>query len=199
MRRNLLKDYISVGTPSQKVIMESLCKLAVECAVSMGLDKANVRVDSVSLYTALERYCRDAFGYQRITKAIDESFEKLSYGVPNDKKSELQGIKKYLLDTLHDCGIRIASPKPYTQKRMAFLLYHLTIAKPFYVTTFLDDNNGEKVTYFNAYVSIAIVNEVLLTCSHEFPPSKNILRDLTYHNLSRSAIEAIVRASVRQV
>ncbi|MCL1915439.1 MAG: hypothetical protein FWG17_01815 [Desulfovibrionaceae bacterium] len=149
---------------------------------------------------ALERYCRDSFGYQRVHNLVNVRFDALFIGLSLTKQAELEKLKADIIEEVKNSGIRIPSDEPYIQKKCAFLLYHLIIAKPFYISGKIDaDAKGAKTAYFNANVSVVIVNAVLATCGYQFFPSEDLLRDLTHRLLSRSAMEAVMRASARPI
>jgi hypothetical protein len=197
MLKYLLSDWESSATPTMKAVMNDLCRLASSCATKLGFSSDAVRVDSASLYSALSRYLRDAFGYQRISNSISQRFAHFASSCLPERKLELMKMKDEILEELHDCGIRISSDNPYLHKRMAFLLYHLTISKPFYVALPINEDGGEKIAYFNAYVSIFIVNLALAASKQALDVSEDFVRDLTYHNLTRSSLEAVMRTVSR--
>lgn len=198
MSHYLLTDFIRNDSHPLPDVMAQLIKMAVRCAEDLELDLTKLRVDSLSLYAAIVRSCRDSFGYQRVGKLINERFDSLSVGLSVGKKEALEVLKNDLLDELKNSGIRISSDNPYIHKVCAFLLYHLTISKPFYIDGEVEDAPpGEKKAYFNANVCIYIINVVLAAYKLWLPPSKDLLRDLTYRLLSRSAIEAIMRSSLK--
>lgn len=45
----LLTDFFNSGTPTVKNVTEDLCKMAIACAVDLGLNTKDVRVDTLSL------------------------------------------------------------------------------------------------------------------------------------------------------
>jgi len=197
MPRRLLTDFFMPDMGQVKSLMEKLCTMAFWAADEKGLGK-RLRVDSLSLYAALERYARDAYGYQRIHAFLDGRFDKLMVGLSAAQQTKFFAWRDDLNQELQNSGIRIPSTNPYVQKKCAFLLYHLTIAKPFYIEGKADaDTIGERITYFNATASTYIANAMLACCGLTFSPSKDLLRDLTHRLLSRSAMEALMRVAIR--
>ncbi|MDR2870692.1 MAG: hypothetical protein LBV04_09600 [Deferribacteraceae bacterium] len=194
----LLIDWETQQHPSMKIVMGELCRMSIFCAQELGFSKEAVQVDSASLYCALSRYLRDIFGYQRITDSISSRLESFASTCSTERRGELLKIQDAILADLRDCGIRISSDNPYVHKRAAFLLYHLTIAKPFYVKSPINTEVGEKVAYFNAYSSMFIVNAALATANLTLNVSIDLIRDLTYHNLTRSSLEAVLRTAKKR-
>jgi len=183
--------------------MEELIRIASRCAVNICLDTNTVRVNALSLAAALKRYTRDAFGFQRVVHFIDGRFAALAKTMHGANKNEVIRLKDDLLEIIKESGIRIPSGDPYAYKRCAFLLYHLTVLRPFYIAGARDDDpEGAKKAYFNAGVSLYIVNLALATIGYTFPTNKatiDLLRDLTFRTLSRSAMEAMMRTAIRPV
>lgn len=198
MPHGLLFDFLNNENKISMVMMEKVCKIAIRCAKDLGFESERVRIDCLSLYAALERYSRDAFGFQRVHNLLEKRFDSLYVGLIPAKQEALLALKNDIQAELKNSGIRIPSANPYVHKKCAFLLYHLIIAKPFYIAGQVEEDiTGERTAYFNANVGVCVVNVLLASCEgHSFRPSKNLLRDLTHRLLSRSALEAIMEASI---
>jgi hypothetical protein len=196
MSSHLLTDFIFSNSPPFDDVILELVAMAHKCAVSLELDQTKVNVDYLSLMTALERYTRDTYGFKRIHNLINQRFDSLLVGMKGKQKDTCIELKKELIEYLRDSGIRIPSENPYTQKRAAFLLYHLAMSKPFYIAYRVhNDPKGERMVHFNAYVSIFIVKVALAAYQLAFNSSQHLLRALTFRQLSRSAVEAIMFSS----
>ena len=203
MPKYLLHDFVHDNSPHMRLVMEELIRVASMCANTIGLDKNTVRVNALALAAALKRYTRDAFGFQRVVHFMEARFAALAMTTHDANKNEIIRLKDDLLETIKESGIRIPSGDPYAYKRCAFLLYHLTVLRPFYIAGARDDDpEGEKKAYFNAGVSLYIVKLALATIGYTFPTNKttiDLLRDLTFRTLSRSAMEAMMRTAIRPV
>ena len=199
-----MDDFVSSGSPQMRQIMRDLIKKAFKCAGKIDLDPKTVRVSAISLATALARYARDAFGCQRVVNFIEDRFTALSLGMPDAKKEELNKLQGDLFKELTKSGIRIPSDDPYVQKKCAFLLYHLTLERPFYIKASCGDDpetdlNTIKKGYFNACVSVYIINLMLsdYVVPYEFPVNVELIRNLSLRMLSRSCLEEIMLRNIR--
>ena len=174
--------------------MHDLWMRACQYAERIGLKPKKVRVDFLSLEAALERYARDIFGCRRVVNEIDKSFATILQWVPVAKKNDVDIQKGNILNKLYEIGIRIPSNNPYVHKKCAFLLYYLTLMRPFSILPESNDDAAtrEKKAYFNAAVSAHIVNLVLSTVKYQFFQTLDLIRDLTLRTMSRSAMEAMM-------
>ena len=82
----LLDDFVHSGSPPIDRVMVDICRISQSCAKILGLDSNLVRANVLGLYKVLIRYTRDAFGCQRVVKFIDDRFNSVSDGMPDNKK-----------------------------------------------------------------------------------------------------------------
>ena len=185
-------------------VFSELKNLAIQVAKDSNFNDKYVVVNNWMLYSTILRYSRDVYGLERLSKVLVENSitGEQHKTIINTVKNEKKGL-----------GLRIVSQSPYIHKKIAFLLYHLTVTKPF--SLIVDDmcSLNEKqiyvITHFNTIVSLCLVQILLLEIvsneSHRSILSENLYHDkefiheLTYRNLSRSAIESVMRYSIKQI
>jgi len=197
-RHYLRTDFIHSGTPDKEYVLRDLWMRACQYAIKIGLDPKAVRVDFLSLEAALERYTRDIFGCQRVVKFIENNFAAQAQWVPLDNKKDFDKLKNDLIEELQKVGLRIPSNDPDNHKKCAFLLYYLTLMRPFSIDVKPNDDapKREKKASFNAAVCAYIINVTLSTTQDHFFQTQDLIRDLTLRTLSRSAMEVMMSYAI---
>jgi hypothetical protein len=144
-----------------------------------------INCDTFKLIQALTRNSRDVFGELRLSAKIDQVKNLIS----KDYYNELRSFKDY--------GLKIDSCAPLLHRRVANLLYWLSVLKPFSIEA---ENScipalGDMYTFSNEFISYALVMSLVKAFdkkldihskAHNF---HDFLYDLHFRNISRSSLE----------
>ena len=112
--------------------MRQIVRVAARCAADCGFVKGALRLNAFAPGFALDRYVRDSFGFQRITKLIVSRLDDLKEGIAISRLGDLNNLKLELREEiLRGAGVRIQSNRPYVHRTCALLLHHLVILRLF--------------------------------------------------------------------
>lgn len=181
----LLDDYLFDNADKSKGEKLKDIVDAIELRICKTLG-ADLGVSYHSLNLALIRYSKDVYGLYRINNILSKHI--------NDK-DKLENIISQIKD---NGGFMIESLNPHINKKIAYLVYHLTCQKPFHVNK-LDNNlyNNDELyckvgAYFNEYVILFIIAFILEQLNITFGIDvEYFLHSIRHRNLSRSSLELL--------
>jgi hypothetical protein len=138
----------------------------------------------VLLDQALHKYSRDIYGEKRLGARIEHA-------------TQLTTIPKNNLLKFADYGFKINSTSPYIHRKIAVLLYWLSVLKPFSIGSTAQPLKalGFAGKFHNEFISYLLVQSALrlynlkLSVHNDLLNFREFLYDLHYRNLSRSSLE----------
>ncbi|GMO52311.1 MAG: hypothetical protein Pg6C_17840 [Treponemataceae bacterium] len=170
------------------VVLDLLKKIYTGIVRRHNADPGVIMCNDYVLDQALIRYSRDIFGELRLSAKI--GYLAKAGVITNGQRENLSEFGEY--------GLKTDSCAPYLHRRIANLLYWLSVLKPFAV--YADDVSaveklGVAFTFHNEYISYLLVLSVLKAYNLMLSIHKNnaffkdFLYDLHFRKLSRSSLE----------
>ncbi|MCL2191413.1 MAG: hypothetical protein FWB79_05450 [Treponema sp.] len=199
----MMKDFVYKQNPNGLYILDAngclipesrnevvdvfLQVLGTICGNIVKINKVHpgrVECNDYLLCQALSRYSRDIFGELRLEAKINHL--------------GLSEVQRENLSRYSDYGFKVDSRNPYVHRRLANLLYWLSILKPFAI--YPKDNLAAKklglaFTFHNEYMCYLLSLAMLkpfnktLTIHKSKGLFSKFLYDLHFRNLSRSSLE----------
>ena len=161
-----------------------------------GIDK-NIQkpvCNIILLDQALTKYSRDIYGGKRLQARI-ENFNLL----PTEQNDNL---KKFF-----DYGLKIESTSPYIHRKIAVLLYWLSVLKPFSIEASqqIIKKLGFAGKFHNEYMSYLLMQAALnvfdlrINLHDKLVDFSEFLYDLHYRSLSRSSLELFLNEYIKSI
>jgi hypothetical protein len=148
----------------------------------------------VLLDQVLYKYSRDIYGGKRLQARIDNY-------------KQITSTPKNNLLKFSDYGLKIESTSPYIHRRIAVLLYWLSVIKPFSIepTQQSIKSLGLAGKFHNEFISYLLAQAALnlfdrrLTIHENALTFGEFLYDLHYRNLSRSSLELFLHKYIEPI
>lgn len=172
--------------------------------ICKGIGVKKIDINYRALYNALSRYSKDVYGLCRIK-------EKLSF-IKNDKSEDEFNDIIYFIK--NNSGLMLETYNPHINKKIAYLVYHLTCLKPFQLkeldTNKLDSYQQEfYYSHFNEIIVYYIVLAIFYSLrtkdnkkiEHELigETARYFIRSLTFRKLNRSSLELLFETFIYRV
>jgi len=148
----------------------------------------------ILLDQALYKYSRDIYGGKRLKERIENS-------------KQITTTPKASLLNFSDYGLKIESTSPYIHRKVAVLLYWLSVLKPFSIEPssqsikalgFAGKFHNEFISYLLAQSALRLY-KLKLTVHRDLLKFNEFLYDLHYRNLSRSSLEFFLNSYIRNI
>jgi hypothetical protein len=176
-------------------IISALKKIYTNIVNSNKINPGEIMCNVYILDQALTRYSRDIFGKSRLFARVNR-LKKL--GVITETQKEQ-------LSRFYDYGLKTDSVSPYIHRKLAVLLYWLSVLKPFSVYSNKGDvlaRLGVAFEFHNEYISYLLCLAFLKAYDCSLSVHKNkvmfydFLYDLHFRRLSRSSLEFFLQKYV---
>lgn len=169
--------------------------------ICKGIGVKKIEINYRALKNALLRYSKDVYGLCRIEKRL--SFIKKDKG-----EEEFNDIIYFIKN---NSGLMLETDNPHVNKKIAYLVYHLTCLKPFQLKeldiNILDTRQQEfYYSHFNEiivyYIVLAIFfslrtkNNQKITHGLVGERAKYFIRSLTFRKLTRSSLELLFESII---
>jgi hypothetical protein len=162
------------------------------------VDPGKIECNEYLLYQALARYSRDVFGELRLQARIDylQKLGRITEGQVNQ------------LSRFYDYGLKIDSRSPYIHRQLSFLLYWLSVLKPFAIypdESYTAKRLGVAFEFHNEYISYILCLSFLKAFNYSLSIHTNkdifndFLYDLHFRNLSRSSLEFFLGEHMKEI
>jgi len=155
--------------------------------------------DPFALNQALCRYSRDIFGEKRLHARVLHFKDK--YKIQENDAMELISYEDY--------GLKVNSFSPYIHRRIACLIYWISVLKPFHIKIKADIAENENtfilMEYYNEFMAYLLVLMILncvnckMNLHEDIVLFKQFLYDLHYRKLSRYALEFFLNKHITKI
>jgi hypothetical protein len=158
-----------------------------------SFSRCSPHIDYVALIAALTRYSRDIYGYRRVLAKIRDIEKRVAASAPG----ATEGFEQIVTESAV-FGFKVPSESPYIERHASFLLYWISVLKPFHIDFKPGGSRPPEdyiQSYFNEYLAYFMVcvalhaQSVDLTIHKRKEVFKEFLNQLHFRNLSRSSLD----------
>ncbi|GHV74105.1 hypothetical protein AGMMS49940_14070 [Spirochaetia bacterium] len=179
---DVLYEYIDDGTLlySKRVDerVEYIVAQVTSITAGIGLDTEGLFIDRLALYQAMLRYSRDVW-----------SFKRAHHCSGLLQMAQLQRV-------LHEGSYRVMTKEPHINKQLAFMVYWLSIMRPFRLD-YKKLPNGTApeminiTLVFNEIMTITLIQGIIHQCQYvlKIKEKDSFFRDLSFRRINRSSLE----------